>query len=142
MKSVFSEIKLGMPLPSSRITQLLLGVLILTQVPNCIRFVQGLNRFESPEAAFRACRQWAEMAGQYTVKRTGLWTQYSQSPVRLCTKEGDHYLGMEIPLDHAKKLSPNFDDPKGFLFNRIPKAEDTGKRWRFKRDQWSINIPL
>ena len=131
-----------MPLPSSRITQFLLAILILTQVPNCIRFIQGLNRYESPEAALRACRQWSEMAGQYTVKNKGLWTQYSQSPVRLCKKEGDHYLGMEIPLDQARNLSPNLDDPKGFLANRIPKAKDTGKRWRFKRDQWSISIPL
>ena len=45
---------------SSRMTQLLLAALILTQVPNCISFIHGLNRYESPEAALRACSQWAE----------------------------------------------------------------------------------
>lgn len=41
---------------SSRITQLLLAALVITQVPNLIDFVQGLRRYESPEAALRACQ--------------------------------------------------------------------------------------
>ena len=49
----------GAAMTSSRITQLLLAVLVLTQVPNCISFIHGLNRYESPEAALRACNQLA-----------------------------------------------------------------------------------
>lgn len=64
-------IKPGAPITSSRITQLLLAALVLTQVPHFINFIDGLNRYESPEAALRACNQWAESAGQYTVKRMG-----------------------------------------------------------------------
>lgn len=127
---------------SSRLTQLLLAALVLTQVPNCISFIQGLNRYESQEAALRDCNQWAKSAGQYTVKRTGIWTSYSQSPVRLCRKEGDHYVGFEIPLDGATEIGQRPDDPKGFHFDRVPKSEDSGKRWRFRRNQWSITIPF
>ena len=127
---------------SSRITQLLLAALVITQVPNCISFIYGLNRYESPEAAFRACNQWAESAGKYTVKRTGVWTSYSQSPVRLCRKEGDHYVGFQIPMGGATEIGQNLDDPKGFYSDSVPKAEDSGKRWRFRRNKWSITIPL
>ena len=127
---------------SSRLTQLLLAALVLTQVPNCISFIHGLNRYESPEAALRACNQWAESAGQFTVKKTGIWTSYSQSPVRFCRKEGDHYVGSEIPLDGATEIGQNRDDPKGFHSDSVPKAEDSGKRWRFRRNKWSITIPL
>ncbi len=127
---------------SSRITQLLLAALVITQVPNCISFIQALNRYESPEAALRACNQWADSAGQYTVKRTGIWTSYAQSPVRLCRKEGDHFVGSEIPLDGAKEIGQRSDDPKGFLSDSVPKAEDSGKRWGFRRNKWSSTIPL
>ena len=132
----------GAPMASSRMTQLLLAALILTQVPNCISFIHGLNRYESPEAALRACSQWAETAGEYTVKRTGIWTSYSQSPVRLCRKEGDQYLGAEVPLDGAIEIGQNLDDPKGFHSDRVPQSEDSGKRWRFRRNKWSITIPF
>ena len=127
---------------SSRVTQLLLAALILTQVPNCISFIHGLNRYESPEAALRACNQWAESAGQYTVKRTGIWTSYSRSPVRLCRKEGDQYVGSEVPLDGATEIGQNLDAPTGFPSDSVPKPEDSGKRWRFRRNKWSITIPL
>ena len=127
---------------SVRMTQLLLGALILTQVPNCISFIHGLNRYESPEAALRACNQWAESAGQYTVKRTGLWIRYTQHPVRLCRREGDSYVGSEIPLDAAKEIGQEPDAPKGFQFDNVPSPEDSGKRWRFRRNKWSITIPL
>ena len=127
---------------SVRMTQLLLGALILTQVPNCISFIHGLNRYESPEAALRACNQWAESAGQYTVKRTGLWIRYTQLPVRLCRREGDSYVGSEIPLDAAKEIGQEPDAPKGFQFDSVPSPEDSGKRWRFRRNKWSITIPL
>ena len=127
---------------SSRITQLLLAALVLTQVPHCISFIQGLNRYESPEAALRACNQWAESAGQYTVKRAGVWNSYSQSPARLCLKEGDYYVGSEIPLEGAKEIGQAPDDPNGFHVDSVPKAEDSGKRWRFRRNKWSIMIPL
>ena len=130
------------PITSSRITQLLLAALVLTQVPHFINFIDGLNRYESPEAALRACNQWAESAGQYTVKRTGIWTSYSQSPARLCRKEGDHYVGSEIPLEDAKEIGQGPDDPNGFHVDSVPKAEDSGKRWRFRRNKWSITIPF
>ena len=132
----------GAAMTSSRITQLLLAALVLTQVPNCISFIHGLNRYESPEAALRACNQWAESAGQYTVKRTGIWIRYSQSPVRLCRKEGDSYFGSEIPLDGATEVGQELDDPKGFHSDNVPQAEDSGKRWRFRRNKWSITIPF
>ena len=127
---------------SSRITQLLLAALVIMQVPNLIDFVQGLRRYESPEAALRACQQWAENAGTFTVKRTGLWTSYSLSPARSCSKEGDHYVGYEIPLDGATEISNRPNDPIGFNFNNIPEVEDTGNRWSFRRKKWSIVIPF
>ncbi len=130
------------PMNSSRITQLLLAALVITQVPHFISFIYGLNRYESPEAALRACNQWAERAGKYTVKRTGIWTSYSQAPVRICLKEGDHYVGSEIPLDGATEVGQHLDDPKGFHSDSVPKSEDSGKRWRFRRNKWSITIPL
>ncbi len=127
---------------SSRVTQLLLAALVITQVPNCISFIHGLNRYESSEAALRACNQWADSAGHFTVKKTGLWTSYTESPVRLCRKEGDHFVGAEIPLDGATVIGQNLDDPKGFHSDRVPDAEDSKKRWRFRRNKWSITIPL
>ena len=92
---------------SVRMTQLLLGALILTKVPNCISFIHGLNRYESPEAALRACKQWAESAGQYTVKRTGLWIRYTLLPVRLCRREGDSYVGLRSLWMQQKRSVKN-----------------------------------
>ncbi len=127
---------------SIQITQLLLAALVITQIPNLIGFVQGLNRYESPEAAYRACQQWASSAENYTVKRTGIWTTYSQYPSRSCQKEGDHYVGYEIPLDGATKISPQADDPNGFNSGSVPKREVSSNRWWFRRNRWSIVIPF
>ena len=85
-----------------------------------ISFIHGLNRYESLEAALRACNQWAESAGQYTVKRKGIWISYSQSPLRLCRKEGDSYVGSEIPLDGATVVGQELDDPEGVSLWQCP----------------------
>ena len=85
-----------------------------------------------------ACNQWAESAGQYTVKGTGIWTRYSYSPERLCRREGDHYVGAEIPLEGAKEIGQGPDDPNRYHVDSVPKAEDfLGKRWWFRRNKWS-----
>ena len=72
---------------SSRITQLLLAALVDTQIPNLIHFIGALGRYESPESASWACHRWADFAGQYSIRRTGLWTSTSQNPVRFCKQE-------------------------------------------------------
>ena len=68
--------------------------------------------------------------------------QLFASPVRLCRKEGDQYVGAEVPLDGAIEIGQNLDDPKGFHSDRVPQSEDSGKRWRFRRNKWSITIPF
>tara|TARA_B100000073_G_scaffold274692_1_gene234665 strand:- start:351 stop:794 length:444 start_codon:yes stop_codon:yes gene_type:complete len=127
---------------SSRITQLLLAALVVTQVPNLISFVDNLSRHESPESALRACTQWAESAGQYSVRREGLWTSYSQHSVRSCKKEGDQFVGYELPMQAASVVSDNAGDPKGFMAGEVPEEEDSGKRWRYRRKRWSLVIPF
>ncbi|WP_114994442.1 hypothetical protein [Synechococcus sp. UW179A] len=127
---------------STRITQLLLAALVVTQVPNLISFIQALSRYESSESALRACNRWAESAGRYSVRRAGLWTSYSQDPVRSCKKEGDQFVGYELPMQDAVEVSGNPGDPKGFNAGEVPKVEDTGKRWRYRRKRWSLVIPF
>ena len=127
---------------SSQVTQLLLTALVLTQVPHLINFVHGLNRYESPDAAQRACQQWVDVADKFTVKKRGIWTSYSLYPTRSCKKEGEQYVGYEIPLNGASKISVRPDDPIGFEFGNVPEPLDSGKRWRFRRNKWSIVIPF
>ena len=127
---------------SSRMTQLLLAALVVTQVPNLISFIDAMDRYESPEAALRACDRWAESAGRYSVRRRGLWTSYSQKPVRSCKQEGDQILGYELPMEGAGEVSDNPEDPKGFKAGEVPEAEDSGKRWRCRCKRWSLVIPF
>ena len=127
---------------SSRITQILLAALVITQVPNLVSFVQALSRYESPESALRACKQWAESAGRYSVTKAGPWTSTRQYPLRSCKKEGDQFVGYEVPLEGASELSERDTDPRGFMAGSVPEAQDTGKRWRFRRKQWSLVIPF
>ena len=127
---------------SSRITQLLLAALVVTQVPNLIHFSGALGRYESPESASRACHHWADSAGQYSIRRTGLWTSTSQNPVRFCKQEAHHFVGYEVPKEGAAEVSDNPEDPKGFLARGVPEAEDSGKRWRYRRKRWSCVIPF
>ena len=127
---------------SSRITQLLLAALVDTQILNLIHFIGALGRYESPESASRACHHWADSAGQYSIRRTGLWTSTSQNPVRFCKQEHHHYVGYEVPKEGAAEVSDNPEDPKGFLAGEVPEAEDSGKRWRYRRKRWSLVIPF
>ena len=126
----------------SMVTQLLLAALVVTQVPNLVGFIEALSRYESQESALQACTRWADSAGRYTVRRTGLWTTHGQAPVRSCKKEGDQYVGYELPMTGASKVSDNPGDPKGFDAGNIPESEDSGKRWRYRRKRWSLVIPL
>ena len=127
---------------SSRVTQLLLAALVVTQVPNLISFIGALGRYESPESASRACDRWAESAGRYSVRRVGLWTSTSQNPVRLC-KQGPHqFVGYEAPKEGVAEVSDNPEDPKGFLAGEVPDPEDSAKRWRYRRKRWSLVIPF
>ena len=127
---------------SSRITQLLLAALVDTQIPNLINFIGALGRYKSPESASRACHYWADSAGQYRIRRTGLWTSTSQNPVRFCKQEAHHFVGYEVPKEVAAEVSDNPEDPKGFLARGMPEAEDSGKRWRYRRKRWSPVIPF
>ena len=127
---------------SSRITQLLLAALVDTQILNLIHFIGALGRYESPESASRACHRWADSAGQYSIRRTGLWTSTSQNPVRFCKQEAHHFVGCEVPKEGAAEVSDNPEDPKGFLAAGVPEAEDSGKRWRYRRKRWSLVIPF
>ena len=127
---------------SSRITQLLLAALVDTQILNLIHFIGALGRYESPESASRACHHWADSAGQYSIRRTGLWTSASQNPVRFCKQEAHHFVGYEVPKEGAAEVSDNPEDPKGFLAGEVPEAEDSGKRWRYRRKRWSLVIPF
>ena len=127
---------------SSRVTQLLLAALVVTQVPNLISFIGALGRYESPESASRACDRWAESAGRYSVRRVGLWTSTSQNPVRFCKQEADQFVGYEVPMEEAAEVSDNPEDPKGFVAAAVPEAEDSGKRWRYRRKHWSLVIPF
>ena len=127
---------------SSPITQFLLAALVVTQIPNLISFIEALGRYESPESALRACNRWAESAGDYSVRRAGLWTSYSQNSVRTCKKEGDQVLGFELPMQGATEVSDNPGDPKGFNAGAVPEAEDSGKCWRYRRKRWSLVIPF
>jgi len=72
---------------SSRIMQLLLAALVVTQILNLISFIGALGRYESPESASRACHRWVDSAGHYRIRRTDLWTSTSQNPVRLCKQK-------------------------------------------------------
>ena len=127
---------------SSRITQVLLAALVVTQIPNLISFVGALGLYESPESASRACHRWAYSAGHYRIRRTDLWTSTSQNPVRLC-KQGPHqFVGYEAPKEGAAGVSDNPEDPKGFLAGEVPEPEDSGKRWRYRRKRWSLVIPF
>lgn len=127
---------------STRVTQVLLAALVITQIPNVVSFVENLNRYGSAKEALRACEEWAESAGTFTLKRTGFWTRYTQNPVRSCQKEGDRYIGYEVSLDGATNISDDPEQPRGFDADHVPEAMDTGKRWDFKRRRWSIVIPL
>lgn len=127
---------------SSRITQLLLAALVVTQIPNLVSFIDNLSRYESPESALRACTRWSESAGLYSVRSEGLWTSYSQHPVRSCKKEGNQVVGYERPMKEASVISDNAGDPKGFNAEEVPEEEDSGKRWRYKRKRWSLVIPF
>ena len=127
---------------STRITQLLLAALVVTQVPNLISFIEALGRYESSESALRACNQWAESAGLYSVRRAGLWTSYSQHQVRSCKQEGDQFVGYELPMQGAVEVSGNPGDPKGFNAGEVPEVKDSGKRWRYRRKRWSLVIPF
>ena len=127
---------------SSRITQLLLAALVDTQIPNLINFIGALGRYESPESASRACHHWADSAGQYSIRRTGLWTSTSQNPVRFCKQEAHHFVGYEVPKEGAAEVSDNPEDPKGFMAGDVPEAEDTSKRWRYRGKRWLLVIPF
>ena len=127
---------------SIRITQLLLAALVVTQIPNLISFIGALGQYESPESASRACHRWADSAGHYRIRRTDLWNSTSQNPVRLC-KQGPHqFVGYEALKEGAAEVSDNPEDPKGFLAGEVPEAEDSGKRWRYRRKSWSLVIPF
>ena len=127
---------------SSRITQLLLAALVDTQILNVINFIGALGRYESPESASRACHHWAHSAGQYSIRRTGLWTSTSQNPVRFCKQEAHHFVGYEVPKEGAAEVCDNPEDPQGFLARGVPEAEESGKRWRYRRKRWSLVIPF
>ena len=127
---------------SSPITQFLLAALVVTQIPNLISFIEALGRYGSPESALRACNRWAESAGDYSVRRAGLWTSYSQHSVRTCKKEGDQVVGFELPMQGSAEVSDDPGDPQGFNAGEVPQAEDTGKRWRYRRKRWSLVIPF
>ena len=127
---------------SSRITQLLLAALVDTQIPNLINFIGALGRYESPESASRACHHWADSAGQHSIRRTGLWASTSQNPVRFCKQEAHQFVGYEVLKEGAAEVSDNPEDPKGFLAGEVPEAEDSGKRWRYRRKRWSLVIPF
>jgi len=127
---------------SSRITQLLLAALVDTQILNLIHFIGALGRYESPESASRACHHWADSAGQYSIRRTDLWTSTSQNPVRFCKQEAHQLVGCEVPKESAAEVCDNPEDPKGFLAGEVPEAEDSGKRWRYRRKSWSLVIPF
>ena len=127
---------------SIRITQFLLAALVVTQIPNLISFIEALGRYGSPESALRACNRWAESAGDYSVRRAGLWTSYSQHSVRTCKKEGDQVVGFELPMQGSAEVSDDPGDPQGFNAGEVPQAEDTGKRWRYRRKRWSLVIPF
>ena len=127
---------------SSRITQFLLAALVVTQVPNLISFIGALGRYESPESASRACHRWADSAGRFSVRRAGLWTTTSQNPVRFCKQEADQFVGYEVPMEGAAQVSDNPGDPKGFVTGDVPEAEDSSKRWRYRRKRWSLVIPF
>ena len=113
---------------SSRITQLLLAALVVTQIPNLISFIGALGRYESQESASRACHRWADPAGRYSVRRDGLWTSTSQNPVRFCKQETQQFFGYELPKEGPTEVSVNLEDPKGFWASEVPEAEDSGNR--------------
>ena len=127
---------------SSRITQVLLAALVVTQIPNLISFISAMGRYESPESASRACHRWADSAGRYSVRKDGLWTSTSQNPVRFCKQEAQQLVGCEVPKESAAEVCDNPEDPKGFLAGEVPEAEDSGKRWRYRRKRWSLVIPF
>ncbi|QNI55837.1 hypothetical protein SynBIOSE41_03362 [Synechococcus sp. BIOS-E4-1] len=127
---------------STRMTQLLLAALVVTQVPNLVSFIEALGRYDSSESALRACSRWAESAGRYSVRRAGLWTSYSQHQVRSCKQEGDQFVGYELPMQGAVEVSDNPGDPKGFNAGEVPEVEGSGKRWRYRRKRWSLVIPF
>lgn len=70
-------------------------------------------------------------------KGNGDLDPFSYFPARLCRREGDHYVGAEIPLEGAKEIGQGPDDPNRYHVDSVPKAEDLGKRWRFRRNKWS-----
>ena len=118
---------------SSRITQLLLAALVVTQIPNLVSFIDNLSRSESPESVFRACTGWSESAGLHSVRSEGLWTSYSQHPVRSCKKEGNQVVGYVRPMRSAPVISDNAGDPKGLNAEEVPAEGDSCNRWRYKR---------
>jgi hypothetical protein len=62
--------------------------------------------------------------------------------VRSCKKEGDQFVGYEVPLEGASETIESDTAPSGFMAGSVPEAQDTGNRWRFKRKQWSLVIPF
>ena len=127
---------------SIRMTQFLLAALVVTQIPNLISFIEALGRYGSPESALRACNRWAESAGDYSVRRAGLWTSYSQHSVRTCKKEGDQVVGFELPMQGSAEVSDDPGDPKGFNAGEVPEVEDSAKPWRYRNERWSLMIPF
>ncbi len=127
---------------SSRITQLLLAALVDNQSPNFINFIGALGRYESPESASRACHRWADCAGQYGIRRTGLWTSTLQNRVRFCRQEAHQFVGYEMPKEGTAEVSNKPEDPKEFLAGEVSEPKDSDKCWRYRRKRRSLVIPF
>ena len=131
----------GHSIKSIRTTQFLLPAQVVTQIPNLVSFIEALGRYGSPESALRACNRWAESAGDYSVRRAGLWTSDSQHSVRNY-KKGDQVVRFELPMQASAEVSDNPGDPKGFNAGEDPEVEDSAKPWRYRNERWSLMIPF
>jgi len=62
--------------------------------------------------------------------------------VRYYKQDGDQFVGAEVLMQRATQISDNPEDPKGFLVGEVPEAEDSSKRWRYRRKRSSLVIPV
>ena len=85
--------------------------------------------------------RWAESAGDYSVRRAGLWTSDSQHSV-WNYKKGDQVVRFELPMQASAEVSDNPVDQKGFNAGEVPEVEDSAKPWRYRNERWSLMIPF
>ena len=58
--------------------------------------------------------------------------------MRFCKQEAHQFVGYEVLKEGAAEVSDNPEEPQGFLARGVPEAEESGKRWRYRRKRWSL----